>query len=145
MREGYSRQLQCRFQAGTELDHASWVVGDIVVLIHVLPAGALAGLLRQGLKLLFRPLASLSLASYRELGGALHDQLYHPLLWFKINTGDGSLWVALACLIGIVAPALWGRWIWLYSIANFDRLVGRPWRAEPSQTESLAAQPALAT
>jgi hypothetical protein len=90
-------------------------------------------------------LASLSLASYRELRGALEGPVYQPLQWFKINTGDGPLLVALACLIGIVVPALWGRWIWLYSIANFDRLVGRPVKEKPVPTESLAAKPALAT
>jgi ABC-type transport system involved in multi-copper enzyme maturation permease subunit len=90
-------------------------------------------------------LASLSLASYRELRGALDDPVYHPLHWFKINTGDGPLLVALACLIGIVMPALWGRWIWLYSIANFDRLVGRPWKEGPVPAESFAAKQVLAT
>ncbi len=82
-------------------------------------------------------LAWLSMASYRELRGALHDPVYHPLHWFKLNTGEGLLWVALACLIGIILPALWGRWIWLYSIANFDRLVGRPWKQGPAPAESL--------
>ena len=70
---------------------------------------------------------------------ALHDPVYHPLHWFKLNTGEGLLWVALACLIGIVLPALWGRWIWLYSIANFDRLAGRPWREEPGAGGELGS------
>ena len=82
-------------------------------------------------------LAWLAMASNRELRGALHDPVYHPLHWFKLNTGEGLFWVALACLIGIVLPALWGRWIWLYSIANFDRLAGRPWKVEPAPAESL--------
>jgi hypothetical protein len=67
------------------------------------------------------------------------------LQWVGISTGEGPLWVALACLIGIIAPALWGRWIWLYSVANFDRLIGRPWKDKPVVAVSVAATPALAT
>ncbi len=86
-------------------------------------------------------LAWLSLASYRELRGALHEPVYHSLHWFKLDTGDGPLWVALTCLIGIVAPALWGRSIWLYSIAHLAEPPGcaaseRPGNGEPDSSPS---------
>jgi hypothetical protein len=85
----------------------------------------------------------LSLASYRELRMALHHGVYLPLHWFRLETGEGPFWVALACLIGIVVPSLWGLKIWRYAIANFDRFVGRPWKEEPAAAENLAPQPVL--
>jgi ABC-2 family transporter len=72
---------------------------------------------------------SLSLASYREVRAAFHFASYPTLQWIGLNTGEGPLLVLATCLLGIVGPALGGWWNWRYAIENFDRLVGRPWRA----------------
>ncbi|MFI5461163.1 MAG: ABC transporter permease [Isosphaerales bacterium] len=72
----------------------------------------------------------LSLVSYRDVRAALHYAAYPPLEWVGIGTGEGPLWAFAACVLGIVAPAVGGWWAWRSTIAHFDRLVGRPWRAE---------------
>ncbi len=68
----------------------------------------------------------LSLVSHRDVRATLHDSVYPPLGWIGIATGEGVISVVATCVLGIVAPALWGLWRWRYLIANFDRLVGRP-------------------
>jgi ABC-type transport system involved in multi-copper enzyme maturation permease subunit len=73
-----------------------------------------------------------SLVTYREVDLAIHDSNYMPLQWIGIGTGEGPLRVVAACLIGIVATALGGWWVWRYGLAHFDRLVGRPWKAIPA-------------
>jgi ABC-type Na+ efflux pump permease subunit len=55
---------------------------------------------------------------------------YPPLHWARIETGEGAIAVALTCLVGIVAPLIGGLAAWRYVTRHFDRLVGRPWRAE---------------
>jgi ABC-type Na+ efflux pump permease subunit len=72
----------------------------------------------------------MSLVSYRDVRAALQYAVYPPLEWMGIGTGEGPLWALAACFLGIVAPAAGGWWVWRYTIAHFDRLVGRPWRAE---------------
>ena len=66
--------------------------------------------------------------SYRDVRNAIHHAAYPHLHWIAIDTGEGASRVLLACLIGILAPALGGLVCWRYPLAHFDRLVGRPWR-----------------
>ena len=79
----------------------------------------------------------LSLLSYRDVRAALHYSVYPQIAWASIATGEGPLRVAATCLIGILAPAAAGWWIWRYSLANFDRLIGRPWKAESRPEEHV--------
>jgi ABC-2 family transporter protein len=74
---------------------------------------------------------SLSLASYREVRAAFRFASYPMLQWLGIDTGEGPILVLATCVLGIVGPALGGWCCWRYALANFDRLVGRPWRAVP--------------
>ena len=74
---------------------------------------------------------SLSLATYREVRAAFAYASYPTLQWLGLNTGEGPLSVLATCVIGILGPALGGWWCWRYALTNFDRLVGRPWRAGP--------------
>jgi ABC-type Na+ efflux pump permease subunit/dienelactone hydrolase len=71
----------------------------------------------------------MSLVSYRDVRAALHYAAYPPLEWIGIATGEGPLWALATCFLGIVAPVVGGWWVWRYTIAHFDRLVGRPWRS----------------
>jgi len=71
----------------------------------------------------------MSLVSYRDVRAAVQYAVYPPLAWLGIATGEGPLWVLAACVLGTVAPAVGGWWTWQDTVANFDRLVGRPWRA----------------
>ena len=78
----------------------------------------------------------MSLVSYRDVRAALHYAVYPPLEWMGIGTGEGPLWALATCFLGIVAPAVGGWWAWRYAIAHFDRLVGRPWRAEAAADQA---------
>jgi hypothetical protein len=92
--------------------------------------------------------AWLSLVSYRDVHHVLHHplELYPPMEWIALRTADGPLAAPLACLIGIIAPAVVAWWIWNLSLASFDRYVGRPCRNDPrSSHQKLAAIPAPAT
>jgi hypothetical protein len=73
----------------------------------------------------------LSLASYREVRAALQGAAYPPLEWSGIRTGEGPLSVLATWLIGTLVPALGGWWAWRNAVDNFDRQVGRPWKAQP--------------
>ena len=77
----------------------------------------------------------LSLVSYRDVHAALRYGTYSPLEWIGIPTREGALQVLATCLIGTIGPALIGWWAWRRAVADFDRLVGRPWRAEPMSRE----------
>jgi ABC-type transport system involved in multi-copper enzyme maturation permease subunit len=72
--------------------------------------------------------AFLSLASYRDF----HDGVTHsaaPVLQaLNIHSGEGAFAIVATCLAAIIVPASIGLWLWRYTVANFDRLVGRPWR-----------------
>jgi ABC-type Na+ efflux pump permease subunit len=81
----------------------------------------------------------LSCLSYREVRAAFHDTAYSPLAWIGIDTGEGLLPVLAACVLGIVGFAVGGWLAWRYTISHFDRLVGRPWRAE----KAVLARPKL--
>jgi hypothetical protein len=52
--------------------------------------------------------------------------VYPALQWMQIDTREGFVSVATACLIGIMIPAVWGLYLWRDAQANFDRLIGRP-------------------
>jgi ABC-type transport system involved in multi-copper enzyme maturation permease subunit len=104
-----------------------------------LPAGMSSVLLGSGSSPFVLWLAEFS---YRDLRNALHYPVYPHLQWIGIRSGEGPLWVAATCLIGIVAPMLWGVFVWRYAIAHFDRHVGRPWRENPVEAIVLAAEPA---
>ena len=78
----------------------------------------------------------MSLVSYRDVRAALHYAVYPPLEWMGIGTGEGPLRALATCFLGIVALAVGGWWAWRYAIAHFDRLVGRPWRADKAADQA---------
>ena len=78
----------------------------------------------------------MSLVSYRDVRAALHYAVYPPLEWMGIGAGEGPLWALATCVLGIVAPAVGGWWAWRDAIAHFDRLVGRPWRADKAADQA---------
>jgi ABC-type transport system involved in multi-copper enzyme maturation permease subunit len=98
-----------------------------LALPFLLPARFNSVLLGAGSHLL---VGWMSLVSYRDVRAALHYGAYPPLEWMRIGTGEGPLRALGACALGIAAPAVGGWLAWRYAIAHFDRLVGRPWRAE---------------
>jgi hypothetical protein len=63
----------------------------------------------------------------------------------NIATGEGPLWVAVTCLIGVIIPAIGGFWLWRSSLTHFDRLVGRPFKTSTAAAERFAIVPASAT
>ena len=63
----------------------------------------------------------------------------------NIATGEGPLWAAATCLIGILFLTVAGFYLWRSSVTHFDRLIGRPFKASPAATERLAIVPAVAT
>jgi ABC-type Na+ efflux pump permease subunit len=89
--------------------------------------------------------AFLSLASYRDVRNAVRYPVYPLLQWMHLATGEGPRWVALTCLMGIIIPSVAGFYLWRYSLTNFDRLIGRPWKMTPAATERLAHAPAAVT
>jgi len=91
-------------------------------------------------------IAWLSLVTYREASIAWQSPVYPLFHWVGFDWGDGTLMVVLTCAVAIIAPALGGRWIWNYSLANFDRMVGRPCRDVPIAAGSrVRVVPAPAT
>jgi ABC-type transport system involved in multi-copper enzyme maturation permease subunit len=83
----------------------------------------------------------LSLMSYRDVRAAAHYSTYPPLAWIGIHTGEGPLRAVATCLLGIVAPALAGVYVWRNVIADFDRLVGRPWKDPKAAVEQRVEEP----
>jgi ABC-type Na+ efflux pump permease subunit len=77
-------------------------------------------------------IAWLSLVSYREASIAWQSPVYPLFHWVGFDWGDGTLMVVLTCAVAIITPALLGRWLWNFSLANFDRMVGRPCRDAPT-------------
>jgi hypothetical protein len=74
----------------------------------------------------------LASVSCREMRSSLREPIYPLLNWIDKPTADSPLAVGAALLIGICVPAVWGYRNWRYCVANFDRLVGRPWRESAS-------------
>jgi ABC-type Na+ efflux pump permease subunit len=85
--------------------------------------------------------ALLALASYRDVHIGLTDSAVPILQWININSGEGPLAIVSLCLIAIIAQAFGGLWFWRYSVAHFDRLVGRPWRPASVANNGWRAQP----
>jgi hypothetical protein len=48
-------------------------------------------------------------------------------------------------LLGILIPTVAGFYLWRFSLVNFDRLIGRPFKASTAAAERLAIVPASAT
>jgi len=111
------------------------------VLPIFLPSGISSVLLGSGSSSFVLWLAEFS---YRDLRNAIHYSAFPHLHWIGIGTGEGALRVAATCLIGIVAPALGGMFVWRYATAHFDRLIGRPWSEDPAAAIDVAAKPAQA-
>ncbi len=80
----------------------------------------------------------LSLVSYRDVRNALHFPVYPALRWMHLDTGEGPLWVAATCLIGIIVPAMGGMVLWRLALAHFDRRIGRPYKETPAASGRLA-------
>jgi ABC-type Na+ efflux pump permease subunit len=74
--------------------------------------------------------------SYRDLRNAIEYPAFPLLNWVGIKTGEGPFWVAATCLVGIVAPALAGTFVWRRAVAQFDRVIGRPSKEEEAATVS---------
>jgi ABC-type Na+ efflux pump permease subunit len=74
--------------------------------------------------------AWLSLVSYRDVRNAWHYSVYPALQWMHINTGEGPLAVVVTCALGILIPTVWGLFLWRDALANFDRLIGRPFKSK---------------
>jgi ABC-type Na+ efflux pump permease subunit len=91
--------------------------------------------------------AWMSLVSYRDMRNAWHYSAYPLLEWVHISTGERALAVVATCLLGIIVPILAGLYLWRHALANFDRLIGRPWKQAPASetTRQLAFEPAAAS
>jgi ABC-type transport system involved in multi-copper enzyme maturation permease subunit len=99
------------------------------VLPFVLPRGANSVVLGAGSP----PLLSwLALVSYRDVRNAWHFTVYPAMEWMRIDSGEGAIPVVVTCLVGIITPLVWGRYLWRYALTNFDRLIGRPNKHECS-------------
>jgi hypothetical protein len=94
-------------------------------LVYLLPPRLTSVLWGAGSPLFVAPL---SLASYREVRSGV-------LPFLKMQTGEGTLAIAATCLVATVVASAAGLWIWRYTVAHFDRFVGRPWRpgAKPNE------------
>ena len=71
-----------------------------------------------------------SLLSYRDFADMLASPLNSGVHWFRLPDGQTPLRIFASWLIAIIVPSLVGVWAWRYALAHFDRLIGRPWRAE---------------
>jgi hypothetical protein len=72
----------------------------------------------------------LSLMSYRDFRNAFHYPVSPLLQWMMISTGEGPLSIAATCLVAIMLSAVGGFYLWRYTAAHFDRLIGRPFMNE---------------
>jgi hypothetical protein len=70
----------------------------------------------------------LSLVSYRDVRNAWQYPVYPALQWMHIETREGHVAVAATCLFGIIIPIMWGSYLWIDALANFDRRIGRPFK-----------------
>jgi hypothetical protein len=73
--------------------------------------------------------------SYRDVRNLLYYPAYPHLQWIGVGTEDGIIAVAATCLIGVIFPAVAGLFLWRRALAQFDRLIGRPWREEEGKAE----------
>ena len=81
-----------------------------------------------------------SLMSYGEAADALGSPLNPHTPRFGLVGGERPLIIFACWFIAIVGPSLGGLWAWRYTVAHFDRLVGRPHRA--AETAAAPATPA---
>jgi hypothetical protein len=83
-----------------------------------------------------------SLVSYREVAAALAS-LFRPSShhWMGLLGGHRPMLIIAAWLVAIVGPGLIGLRMWRYTIRHFDRLVGRPYRANEHAIEAEVASP----
>jgi ABC-type Na+ efflux pump permease subunit len=88
--------------------------------------------------------ALLSLATYRDVRMLLADSEAPVLKLMNINTGEGAFSIVATIVIAIVAQTLGGLFLWQYTVAQFDRLVGRPWRPAPAASDGSRARAAPA-
>ena len=68
--------------------------------------------------------------SYRDYADMLASPLDSQVQWFGLPEGQIPLGFFASWLLAIIGPSLVGLWAWRYALAHFDRLIGRPWRAE---------------
>ncbi len=80
----------------------------------------------------------LVLVSWREMRSSLQGPVYPLLGWLGPRAAGSPRDVALALVIGVCVPLLWGYRNWRISVAHFDRLVGRPWRDADNLAETGA-------
>ncbi len=71
-----------------------------------------------------------SLVSWSEMAGATSHLLDTRYPWGGFAEGQMPLVVFTAWVAAIVGPLAIGMWARRYAVAHFDRLVGRPFRAE---------------
>jgi hypothetical protein len=69
---------------------------------------------------------------------ARHFPVYPALQWMHLDTGEGALSVAAACLIGVILPTVGGLLLWRFALLHFDRLIGRPFKEAPATIRRLA-------
>src|SRR5262249_33578519 len=113
-----------------------------LVALGLMLMGTLPLLLPVGLNSVLWGSASLpfmlwtSLVSYREftaaLGSPFRANLHH---WMGLLGGQRPMLIVAAWLVAIVGPGLIGLRTWRYTIRHFDRLVGRPYRANEHAIE----------
>jgi hypothetical protein len=74
--------------------------------------------------------------SYRDVRNLLYYPAYPHLQWIGIDTGEGAIAIAATCLVGVLLPAVAGLLVWRGVLAQFDRLIGRPWSEEERKAEA---------
>jgi ABC-type transport system involved in multi-copper enzyme maturation permease subunit len=82
-----------------------------------------------------------SLVSCGEFSRAVADPLNPRYLWYGQLGGQMPLLVFASWLISIVGAALAGLWVRRYTLAHFDRLVGRPFRRAEATELPVRSQP----
>jgi ABC-2 family transporter protein len=137
----------CGILGSIRTEKAQDGVGQWMLLVIILSCtGMLPLLLPAGLNSVLWGVGSsplmiwTSLMSYGEAAAALTSPLNPHTPRFGLVGGERPLIVFACWLIAIVGPSLGGLWAWRYTVAHFDRLVGRPIRA--AETAAASATPA---
>jgi hypothetical protein len=117
-------------------EKAEAAVGQGLVLTLILTgSGVLPLLLPAGLNSVLWGAGSLpfmlwtSLVSNRDLAVAVASPLNPHAPRIGLSGGEMPILLFSSWLIAIIGPFLGGLWTWRYTVAHFDRLVGRPFRA----------------
>ena len=125
-------------------DHGATTLSNLGLLFVLTGAGVLPFLLPSRWSSVLLGAGSppfvawLSLVSYRDVRNAWHFPVYPALQWMHLDTGEGPLWVAATCLVGIIVPAVGGLFLWRFALARFDRRIGRPCKETVVATGRLA-------